>query len=389
MCYARIKNRAKIQDEERHGNYMKKKFTFKKFLLLYIAIWLVVTVVVSVKLWDVFADYQTNFDLAKEAANPDLLMPEIMELYKEENIVATAAGVDLGEVSIYEKEEEKEKLLKNMVAGKELTYKRNEGYSDRKPIYDIFADETIIGRVSLKQEQASDSYGFHKCVLQENTVDVKLPELINIQISALAEDTVFVNGKEVNKEMESEQEQEESVMAKEAFAMTGVSNKKTTYCLEGFLTQPLVQIQHQGEKVTLSLNGKSIYEECTADKDLLTDELEDQILAAGEAYIMNTNQLAPFAEVAQYLQSGSKAYQTVQSVQSGLSWAGKPDELEIQNALITNMEKYSENVFTVKTYYKIHRLYREVSYEEDMTYEWLYVKDGNKWRICNFSLANE
>lgn len=368
---------------------MKKKFTFKKFLLLYIAIWLVATVVVSVKLWDVFADYQTNFDLAKEAANPDLLMPEIMELYKEENIVATAAGVDLGEVSIYEKEEEKEKLLKNMVAGKELTYKRNEGYSDRKPIYDIFADETIIGRVSLKQEQSSDSYGFHKCVLQENTVDVKLPELINIQISALAEDTVFVNGKEVNKEMESEQEQEESVMAKEAFAMTGVSNKKTTYCLEGFLTQPLVQVQHQGEKVTLSLNEKSIYEECTADKDLLTDELEDQILAAGEAYIMNTNQLASFAEVAQYLQSGSKAYQTVQSVQSGLSWAGKPDELEIQNALITNLEKYSEDVFTVKTYYKIHRLYREVSYEEDMTYEWLYVKDGNKWRICNFSLANE
>lgn len=364
---------------------MKKKFTFKKFLMIYIGIWLVITVVLNVKLWDVFAGYQSEYDKAQEAANPDLIMPAILTKYTEQNVMELIEDNFFEDVSIYENENVKEDYILANVSDKNISYQRSNDFTDRKPKYDILADDNIIGKVVLKQQQASDEYGFHKSELQECSIQLDKPELISVQIDIMNSDTLLINGKEVSK-AEAMQEKS-SAMEKEACELTGLNKQRVSYKLDGFIESPEIMVMRNGKECPVEMLTQGVYTNKMQEYKEIDKNLEEQILAAGKAYVMNMNQCAAFSEISKYMKAGSKAYKTVESVQSGLSWAGKPDELEIQEASIIDFIQYTEDTFVVSTKYKLHRLYRDVVYDEEMTYEWLYIKDGANWKICNFSLA--
>lgn len=363
----------------------KKIFTFKRVLAVYAAIWLIATIVISVKLWNVLADYQSDFDKAKANSNPDLVAESLLHLYSENEILADDAFAD---VSAYENEVAKNQVLVNMVQGKKITYKRNDKYKDRKPSYDILADGKLIGILNLKQKPESDNYGFHMCELADYQLFVELPELKSISIEVMNKDSVFINDKELTSEYAIENNKTLSAMTRKAMELTGVNLEKKNYIVSGMIEEPKVEVVHGAERQTLEKNQDGVYALNISFDDIISKDVQEQILKAGETYIMNANQMASFNDVAQYLENNSKAYDTVKSVQSGLAWAGKPDELSVKSSEILEIKKYTEDILTVKTQYKTHRLYRQESYEEDMTYEWLYVLTGDKWVIRDFSLAN-
>lgn len=366
----------------------KKRFTFGKFLWIYAAAWLIVTIVVSVKLWDAFAGYQSDYEVAAAAANPDLVMNE--ELYRfDETHILSLAQEQMSKVGSYERQERVKEYVTSLVKEKVLSYQRAENFTDRKPQYDIYADDVLIGSVRMKQEMQSDSFGFHMCVVDEVEAYVEEIPLQEVCIQALAGDTVFVNGKEVSTEYETEHQVRDSLMAKKATELTNVSYETVTYVVNGLMQEPEVELVQNEETRTLEINESGIYEDICLAAELFVEEMQEYVLEAGKAYILNTNQMLDFWQVTPYLKADSKAYQTVKSVQSGLTWAGKPDEFKITDAQIKELVQYSENVFTAKTYYETHRLYREVSYEESMTFEWLFVNHNGQWLIEDFTLANE
>lgn len=368
---------------------MKKiRFTFGKFLWIYAGLWIVLTIVVSVKLWDVFAGYQNDYELAASAANPDLVMDEELVRFNETNILGLAQE-QMEKVGSFEKQECIESYVTSMVAGKVLSYQRAENFTDRKPKYDIYADDVLIGSVRMKQESQSDSFGFHMCVVDEVEAYVEEIPLQKVYIRAFAEDTILVNGKEVGQEYETERQVWNSAMAKKAAEMTNVSYETVTYVVDGLMQIPEVELKQGNETRVLDINENGIFEDISFADEAFVEQMQEYVLEAGKAYILNTNQMLAFWQVTPYFKTGSKAYQTVKSVQSGLTWAGKPDECEILDAQIKELVQYSENVFTVKTYYKTHRLYRDVTYDENMTFEWLYVNDNGQWVIEDFTLANE
>lgn len=364
---------------------MKKKFTFKKFLMIYAGIWLVITVVLNVKLWNVFAGYQTEYDKAQEAANPDLLMPTILTKYTAQNVMELVTDDFFQEVSQYEDEKNKQDYILDCVDNKTLSYHRSKDFTERKPVYDILADDNVIGTVILKQQQESDEYGFHKSELQECSIQLEKPSLVSVQIDIMNSDSLFINGKEVPKTEASEAKL--SVVEQEAYELTGINKQRVSYELTGFIVNPDIVVKRNDIECPLKQLTQGVYTNEMQEYEELDKILKEQILEAGKAYVMNMNQCAAFSEISKYMKTGSKAYKTVESVQSGLSWAGKPDELEIQEASIVDFVQYTDEAFVVSTQYKLHRLYREVVYDEEMTYEWLYIKDGANWKIYDFSLA--
>lgn len=365
----------------------KRRFTFGKFLWIYVGLWVVLTVVVSTKLWNVFADYQSEYEVAEAAANPDLVMDEELVRFDEKHILNYAKEA-IAKVGSYEIPERAEEYVTAIVKGKKVSYQRAENFTDRKPKYDIYADDKWIGTVRMKQEAQSDSFGFHMCTVDEVEAFIEEIPLQEVCVQALAEDTVYINGIEVSQEYVTERVQSNSAMSKKAAELTGVSYETLTYVVGGLMQTPKVEMTQQNEMIILETNENGIYEAiCLAD-EAFVEQMQEYVLEAGKAYILNTNQMLAFQKVTPYLKQGSKAYETVKSVQSGLTWAGKPDEFEIVDAQIKELVQYSENVFTVKTYYEIHRLYRDVAYEESMTFEWLYVKNNGKWVIEDFALAN-
>lgn len=368
---------------------MKKiRLTFGKFLWVYAGLWLVLTIVISIKLWDVFAEYQTEYDVAEAAANPDLVMDEELVRFDETHILELTKE-QMEKVGRYEKTERVKEYVTSLVKGKELSYQRAENFTDRRPKYDIYADDVLVGTVQMKQEPKSDNFGFHMCVVDEVEAYMEEIPLQEVCIQALAEDVVLVNGKEVSKEYETKRQVRNSMMAKKATELTNVSYETVTYIVDGLMQPPQVELMNDTETRVIQANENGVYEDISLADELFVENMQEYILEAGKAYILNTNQMLSFWQVTPYFKTDSKAYQTVKSVQSGLTWAGKPDELEIVDAQIKELVQYAENVFTVKTYYETHRLYREVVYEESMTFEWLYVNENGQWLIEDFTLANE
>ena len=350
-----------------NGTEKKRISIFWIFFGLYTIALAAVVVVLNMKVWDALEIYQNNYETAEAASNPDLVMPELMMLYAANQLENIAEEGWADGISAYELESNVDAYIQGYTAGKMISYVRNEKYSDRKPIYDIYTEDQLIGTITLKQKQESDDFGFHLCELKEAVAYVKEPEKFAVTIEVLDTDKIVINGKELTADYIIGQSEITSAMTTEATLLTGKAYKTLAYQVDGFIEAPTIEVYRENKAIV--------------------DEVEELVLAAGEAYVMNTNQWATFKSVAQYIEENSKAYQTVKSVQSGLVWAGKSDKVEIQEAVAKDYVQYSDDVFTVKTSYKVYRLYRDVEYNEEVSYEWLYVKNGDKWEIRDFALA--
>lgn len=365
---------------------MKRKNTFKMALLIYVAVWVVAITGVCVKLWSVISEYQVNYVLASENANPDLLMEEVLVDYDSDHIMNIAAPF-LPDTSEYERADVIDSIVKDLVNEKNLSFRREARFTERKPIYEVLADGKVIGLVSLKQGTESDTYGFRKCVVDEETLNLDLINLHNYQISVPKGYSVYVNEKELDEKYLVDEKKLDSAMAKKAGEITGKEYSIATYDLIGFLQKPDVNISAQGKEISLFPDENNCYSCELLSDDAFLEQMKEYILAAGKSYVMNANQMESFEEVAKYLRANSNAFANVKSVQSGLTWAGKPDKLDIVEARISDFVRYNEDVFTVRTYYRINRLYREVTYDEEMSYEWLFTKQNDKWLIEDFSLV--
>lgn len=370
-----------------NGTEKKKRGIFWIVFSIYTLLLIVVVIVVNVKVWDALEIYQKDYESAEAAANPDLIMPELMGLYASSELDKIAPEGWADGISTYELESNVEKYVEAYTSGKIISYERNDKFSDRKPVYDIYSGDQLIGMVTLKQKPESDNHGFHLCELKEAVAYVEQPQTLGVTIEVLADDKVMVNGKELTDEYIIGDSKISSTMGEQATALTGKAYMMQAYHIDGFLEAPTIEVYRKDVKVECVREEGYDYDYITLATPELADEVEDLVLAASEAYIMNTNQWANFKTVAQYIETSSKAYQTVKSVQSGLAWAGKPDKIEIQESIAKDYVQYSESVFTVKTSCKVYRLYRDVEYNEEVAYEWLYMKIGNEWKICDFSLA--
>lgn len=372
-----------VTQEEKKGF----RFTFGKGLLAYAGVWVIVTGIICIRLWGALEGYQSNYDAARERANPDILMPDILELYNADNIVKTAGEDWCTQVSEYELEGAAQDVLIQSVEGKKIGFARNDAYTDRKPVYDILADEKKIGLVMLKQEQASDTYGFHLCTLDNAQVLIQQPELSSLVITVAAGDKIMMNDKQVSESYRTQSIALDSSMAKAAAEYSNIEHSKAVYVVEGFVNDPKIRVIHEEiEEIPEQTEDGSYYAVSFAGQDFV-DSIKERVLEAGEAYLRNVNRMATFAHAAQYFAPGSKAYDALASAQSGLSWAGKPDEFEILDGRITDCVQYGEDAFTVKTCYKTHRLYREVTYDEEQSIEWLYVKKNGSYVIYDFALT--
>lgn len=367
---------------------MKKKKTFKIVLLIYTMVWVFAIVGICMKLWSAFDQYQMNYVQASENANPDLVMEEVLADYQEESIMHIAESF-LPAVNEYENMDEIEKRIKGLVSGKELSFRREERFTDKKPVYEVLADHKIIGLVSLKQGTQSDMYGFRACEVDEETLNLDFFEMQEYQILVPQEYDVFVNGNKVDKKYQVVEMKLDSAMAGRAAELTDNDKAIGMYQLKDFLLQPEVKVTDAQQSQELLPDENNVFE-CSffTDEDFLK-QVEEYVLEAGKSYVLNANQMESFEAVAKYLKKDSNAYANVKSVQSGLTWAGKPDKLDIVESRIADMIIYSDDVFTVKTYYRINRLYRDVTYDEIMSHEWLFIRNQNKWLIEDFAIVKE
>ena len=114
--------------------------------------------------------------------------------------------------------------------------------------------------------------------------------------------------------------------------------------------------------------------------------LRAKFIDASEAYVRYMNRYGYFGALSNYLEPGSKAYYSIASAQSGLSWAGRACEFEIKSSDVRKIEKIGDGALVVTTHHDTFRNYRGKGYNEELNIDWLYVYNNGIWRIRNFSL---
>lgn len=362
------------------------KITFGKVLIVYSLIWAVVIAVVGFKLWGVCENYQTNYDASLAAANPDLVMDQEISIYNSDNLKNLAPEF-VSMVNEYEKEENIQAALDGIISGKNITYVRDDNFSDRKPRYLIKADEDIIGQVSLVQKSESDSFGFHMCQLDTASFNTDDIEFRSVNIVAPMGAEVYVNGMLLTDAYITEEKEFSSLIAKKAIEKSGEVHGTITYQIDNLLVEPSVEVIISGEEYEFEVAMEGDYELYTYANEELVERVTNGVLEGGRLYIKNLNNLVGFGSISPYLVYGSEAYNNISSAQSGIRWAGAPSELEIVEAEIVEIQFYSENYFTAKTHYNVHRVYRGVTYDEDMDFELLYENVNDHWYISSFALA--
>lgn len=365
---------------------MKFKVTFGKGLIAYSLVWVVVIVVIAIKLWSICSNYQRDYDACKEASNPDLVMDQEILVYSGDELESLAPQfVDM--VSEFEKSENISKALKANVEGKTITYERDEKFTERKPRYSIKADGIEIGKVGMVQKAESDNFGFHMCQLDQAVLHTDNIELRGVDIVAPIGADVYVNGQLVGDNYMVEEKEFSSLIAKKAIEKSGVSHGTVSYRIDNFIEEPTIELKIDGESYDFEIAEDGRYELCTYASPELIERVSNGVLEGGRLYIRNLNNLVGFGSISPYLVYGSEAYNAIASAQQGIGWAGAPSELEIMEAELVEVQFYSEMYFTAKTHYNVHRVYRGVTYDENMDFELLYQNINDHWYITNFSLA--
>lgn len=364
---------------------MKFKITFKKVLIAYSLLWAIAIVIIGCKLWSVCSNYQKNYDVSMAAANPDLVMEQEMAIYNSDNLVNLAPEF-VSMVSSLEKPENIQKVLNDSIEGKTLTFERDEKFGERKPKYSIKADGVEIGKVLLAQKPESDDFGFHMCELDQASLYVNT-ELRGVDIVAPMGADVYVNGQKLDETYVVEENEFSSLIARKAIEKSGVSHGTITYRVDNLIEEPLVELKIDGEPYDFVVAEEGNYELYTYASPELVERVTNGVIEGGRLYIRNLNNLVGFGSISPYLVYGSEAYNAISSAQQGIGWAGAPSELEIQEAELVEVQFYSDMYFTAKTHYRVHRVYRGVTYDEDMDFELLYQNVNDHWYITNFSLA--
>ena len=363
-----------------------KKISFVTGLLIYAGVWVVITITVCCILYYKFAAYQDNYDLAQAAANPDLYIGNYLYLFDKDNILLLSDPLKQN-ISDLEKSENIDSYILGYVEDSSVSFNRCDNFVETKPLYNIYADDTLIGSVLLKQSADTDSFGFHGYELKDCSLLIDAPELNSYTISILDGDKLYVNGIEITDSVEHSSEIVSSFMDDKAAERSEITHTIDTYCINNLMKAPDVKIIRNDEEIVLSENSGMFCNTKLYDDDFL-EEVQDRVLATGEAYVKNMNRYGTFAGVSAYLVYGGAAYNSISSAQQGISWAGAPDIFEINNSEITDMVQYGDDTFVVTTHYEFYRLYRGVEYNEEMTLKWLFIKSGDYWYALDFTLGN-
>lgn len=377
-----VKAEEESQELDQTDNSSKKKgFTFKKFLVIYVVIWLIITLLASVYLWKSIAAYQNNYENAEAKANPDILAENSLSMFSRENIRETGKEV-FSNISIYESDEAWNKYLDSVYSSDSISFNRVENFSITKPVYDIYCDNNLIGQLTLSETGDADKYGFHGYEVKTANVLIAPAELKTYTITAPVSANIIVNGNDITK---TETPVDEILLTDSVHAVasekSGQEYKIARYEIGQFIEQP--EVKSGNNKI--SLNEDNVFEYNNIDETYLAI-VQDRVKNADTAYIKCMNLIGGFGGVSGYLVGNSNAYKNIQSAMAGLSWAGAPEEFEIKDSEIKELWVYDEHNIVVLSHYSIHRVYRGVTYEEEMTIESLYTSYRGDWYIQEMAL---
>ena len=317
---------------------MKKLTTFKKGLLIYGLVWLVI----MLGIWFVAWNYAAAYEMAEPVGAMNEYMEEALPAHLEEAVLAYS---DENANAYQSAEDLYAELLGNVVEG-EWTYRKSKAYTSAAPVYTLYCGGNELGTVTLAAGEAK-ALDFGLAPWEVQPAQLQLEKLERtVTVIAPAEAAVKLNG-------EALPTTEETASYYPMFAEYEVTIKKPmelmVYTVEGIVTSE-VTVTAKGYTVMQAEEADTWYVLPNADEKV-REEIERFAPAFVDAYLMFTSNAGSFGNVQAYLAPEGELVDRLRRSLDGMSWVhyttGKVLETEISNI------EYYGNVVTYDAAYEL------------------------------------
>ncbi len=362
-----------------------KKSIFRKVLLIYVAVFVVVIAVVGIVVWNKLKDYQNSYDRAKAAGSPEIFIDELVADWDLESVSSYLAQYGISNLGEFNSNE----VLAECFAGQnlEITAVKGDKYTEVMPIYDIYAGNTRVAVVSLKPEGSNDEFGFHKWQIRNLVFDTNNLETTNYKVKVTSDCEVVVNKTALTDENVSKTYARDDALSVWVGEKYGFITEYVEYNLGDCVELPEITVTDGNEeKVTEYVITEDVVEyNCTSDEEFRT-AVETRVFDTAHAYISNIYYKLTFYQLSQYLVKDSDAYVIIKDVQDGIIWGWHPDVVEIIEESVSDYVKYSDTLFSCKYYAQIYKADEDEEYEEIFNYQLLFEQVNGEYYLTYFNL---
>jgi|GEM_PF-385975 len=357
-----------LSEAKQDGAKTEKKRKFSVFYIVYFA--LVILFLVGL----FFLLFYINGRLADyEASRPYHTVDRVMEEYfspgKAELLIKTSGY----EPNPYEEETDVDSLVEGFLKdGAECYPVASTGYEQK---YAVASGELKFATFTVAPNGEHDSAGYDVYELKD--IELLIGGSRAVSITAPNSTTVFLGGRALTPDYIVETE----ALERDRHIPEEIPDESiVTYEVRGLIGKPTVTATDRyGADVADIEERDDVYFDVPYTYAVVTDDVRDRALAAGEALAAYMQKDAGFWGIGQYVDPYSDLYFDLRT--SDVRWANEHNGYDIEDPSVTEFVMWSDTVYSVRVRFK-HVLYRWGGNFEnafDTTFYYRYV-DG-EWLI--------
>lgn len=317
---------------------MKNLTVFKKGLLIYGLVWLLIMLSIWFVAWNYAAAYEMAEPVGAMNAYMEKQLPGILEeavtAYSEENANAYQSAED-----IYAE------FTANVLEG-DWSYRKSKAYTSAAPVYTLYCGGTEMGTVTLAAGEAKAlDFGLAPWVVQKGAPELERLERTVTVIAPLDVD-VKLNGKTLSKAAETASY---FPMFSEYEPTIRKPIELQVYRVDGIVTSA-VTVTAKGHAVLQTEEADTWYVLPNAD-ETVQEQIEKFAPEFVDAYLRFTSNAGSFGNVQRFLAPEGELVDRLRRSLDGMSWVhyttGKILETEISNIV------YYGNVVTYDAAYEL------------------------------------
>ena len=262
-----------------------------------------------------------------------------------------------------------------------VSYKKKAGeYSEKTPVYVVYAGDTPIAKVELKSA-GKNAHKFNKWTLGTVSFGDFTKNLAEVKITAPTGADVYINGVQVTDTYKTESEVKFAPCLHVSDYVTVPTND--VYDVGQLIAQPDITAKLNGKDLTVDYDKKTGYTIYYPSDDELYKSMESRIYTIAEqygAYIINRGSLS---KLSSYMVGTAAEYVSDIPAIWAYLW-GKSYTYQFNNESITNFRKYSDKCFSCDVYYDLYVDYKtgNTTYKTSLTYT--FVKQNGTWMLADF-----
>ncbi|MGN0317591.1 MAG: hypothetical protein ACI4E1_06575 [Lachnospira sp.] len=356
----------------------KKISKFIIFLLIYSLVICIAITVGLLALHSLLKDY--------EAGMPAKTMDEVMENFREDNLFDFLSGLSV-DCSEFDNTEIVYEYMLDKVSNNDVYYRKKGGeYAEDSPVYDVYAGDTVIAKVSLA-ELKKNKHNFTEWKLGEVAVSEYLPDE-KVEITVPKGSSLYFNDVCVSSDYIVEDNL--AIDACENIAEYVSVPYNTVYSVDGMIKQPDIKVIFNDNELEIKEDKDSYVAEFPSDEALLAKQ-ESSIYYVLENYAKYMIGRGDLSVLKEYMVgNASRCISDVKYVHVYL--LGKTFTYDIGNESISDFKKYSDDCFSCNVKCDLHIEYSagdytgagETTYNIDLIFT--YVKTGADWKLADFSI---